>query len=115
MKSIASSLRTLSAAALMSHENNYEINFKKKNELQTLKEYFNVRTQKAKSNYSYSGLCPLEHVPIVNLPGISTFKTAELIMKKETNMIKNKVKLEVESLNCNGMLTLMLIKRNMRP
>ena len=67
-------------------------------------------TQKAKSNHFYCGLCPLEHVPIVNLPTMSMFKTAELIMRKETNAIKNKVKLEVESHNHSYMLTLMLIK-----
>ena len=77
MKSITLSLLMLSAAMLMSRENNFEIKLKKKNALQILKEHFNVGTEKAKSNYSYSGLCPLEYVPIVNLPKISIFKTEE--------------------------------------
>ena len=82
MESIRSSLTTLGTAVIMSRQNDSRCDFKKLSAVETLKSYFNVETEKAKSNHSCSGLCPLDHLPIVRVPKNSMFKTEDLMIKK---------------------------------
>ena len=73
IESIRSSLRNLGTAAIMLRQNDSRHNFKNLSVVEILKTCFNVGIQKEKINYSYSGLYPLDHLTIVNVPQSSIF------------------------------------------
>ena len=82
MEYIRSLLRTLGTAAIMSRQNDSRCDIKKLSVVEKLKAYFNVGIEKLKSNYSYSRLCPLDHLPVVRVPKHSAFKNVDLMIKK---------------------------------